>query len=473
MTPDEFRRHGYAMIDLIADYRQNIEQRAVQPLTTPGEIKASLPANAPEKGEPFEDIISDVEKLVMPGLLHWQHPNFFGYFPSNVELSSVLGDCLSTGLGVIGLSWQSSPALTEIEEVTTHWLLKMIGLSDEWSGVIQDSASTSTLIALISARERTSDYVLMQEGILSSEAPLIVYTSPEAHSAVNKAAMLAGFGLKNIRLIATDENHALSPLALELAIEQDLAQGNRPCIVIATTGTTAATVMDPIDAMGDICQRYGLWLHVDSAMAGSAMILPEFRYLWHGIEKADSVVLNPHKWLGAAFDCSVYCVRDTEHLIRIMSTNPSFLQSNADGQVRNYRDWGIPLGRRFRALKLWFLIREQGVEGLQARLRRDIAHAQWLAEQIEKHQDWQLVAPLTLQTLCVRHQPAGLSDDALDTYTRTWAEKFNQSGKGYVTPATLSGRWMVRISIGTLGTERRHVEGLWSELQALVSEITI
>lgn len=279
MTPDEFRRHGYAMIDLIADYRQNIEQRAVQPLTTPGEIKASLPANAPEKGEPFEDIISDVEKLVMPGLLHWQHPNFFGYFPSNVELSSVLGDCLSTGLGVIGLSWQSSPALTEIEEVTTHWLLKMIGLSDEWDGVIQDSASTSTLIALISARERTSDYVLMQEGILSSEAPLIVYTSPEAHSAVNKAAMLAGLGLKNIRLIATDENHALSPLALEQAIEQDLAQGNRPCIVIATTGTTAATVMDPIDAMGDICQRYGLWLHVDSAMAGSAMILPEFRHL--------------------------------------------------------------------------------------------------------------------------------------------------------------------------------------------------
>ncbi|MFI0489768.1 MAG: pyridoxal phosphate-dependent decarboxylase family protein [Yersinia sp. (in: enterobacteria)] len=470
MTPDEFRRHGHAMIDLIADYRQNIVQRAIQPLITPGQIKAKLPANAPEKGEPFEHIMGDIEKLVMPGLLHWQHPKFFGYFPSNVELSSVLGDCLSTGLGVIGLSWQSSPALTEIEEVTTNWLLKMIGLSDNWSGVIQDSASTSTLVALISAREKTSDYALMQDGMLSNGAPLIVYTSPEAHSAVNKAAMLAGFGLKNIRLVATDEHHAISSSALEKAIEQDLAAGNRPCIVIATTGTTAATVMDPLDAIGDICQRYGLWLHVDSAMAGSAMILPEYRHLWHGIEKADSVVLNPHKWLGAAFDCSVYCVRDTEHLIRIMSTNPSFLQSNADGQVKNYRDWGIPLGRRFRALKLWFLIREQGVEGLQARLRRDIANAHWLAEQIENHKGWHLVAPVTLQTLCVRHQPGELHGEALDIYTRAWVEKLNQSGKSYVTPATLSGRWMVRISIGTLGTERLHVEELWSELQSLVGE---
>ncbi|MDN0087425.1 aminotransferase class V-fold PLP-dependent enzyme [Yersinia nurmii] len=470
MTPDEFRRHGHAMIDLIADYRQNIEQRPVHPNTMPGEIKASLPMTAPEKGESFEHIMADVETLVMPGLLHWQHPHFFGYFPSNVELSSVLGDCLSTGLGVIGLSWQSSPALTEIEEVTTNWLLKMIGLSDTWSGVIQDSASTATLVALISARERTSDYALMQDGMQNSDAPLIVYTSQEAHSGVNKAAMLAGFGLNNIRLVATDEHNALSPRALEKAIQQDLTDGNRPCIVIATTGTTAATAMDPLDAIGDISQKYGLWMHVDSAMAGSAMILPEFRHLWHGIEKADSVVLNPHKWLGAAFDCSVYCVRDSEHLIRIMSTNPSFLQSTADGQVRNYRDWGIPLGRRFRALKLWFLIREQGVEGLQARLRRDIDNARWLAEQMAEHEDWKLVAPLNLQTLCVRHEPDGLQGEALDIYTRSWAETLNQSGNAYVTTATLGGRWMVRISIGTLGTERRHVKALWSQLQQLVSD---
>ncbi len=243
---------------------------------------------------------------------------------------------------MIGLSWQSSPALTEIEEVATNWLLKMLGLSVAWSGVIQDSASTATLVALISGRERTSNYALMNKGMQNSDAPLIVYTSSEAHSGVNKAALLAGFGHNNTRLVPTDEHNAMSPLALKKIIQQDLVKGNRPCIVVATTGTTAATAMDPLDAIGDITQRYGLWLHVDSAMAGSAMILPECRHLWCGIEKADSVVINPHKWLGAAFDCSVYCVQDSEHLIRIMSTNPSFLQSDADGKVRNYRDWGIP-----------------------------------------------------------------------------------------------------------------------------------
>ena len=471
MTPEEFRRHGYAMIDLIADYRENIEQRGVQPTTVPGEIKAALPASPPESAEPFEQIMGDVEKLIMPGLLHWQHPSFFGFFPSNVELSSVLGDCLSTGLGVVGLSWQSSPALTEIEEVTTDWLRDMIGLSREWSGVIQDSASTSTLVALISARERSSQYALMHDGLQDSGAPLIVYTSAHAHSSVNKAAILAGFGQNNIRTVATDERNAMSPQALAQAIEQDLAAGNRPCVVIATTGTTAAMAIDPLDAIGELTQRHGLWLHVDSAMAGAAMILPECRALWRGIENADSLVLNPHKWLGAAFDCSVYYVRDPEHLIRIMTTNPSYLQSSADGQVRNYRDWRISLGSRFRALKLWFLIREQGVSGLQARLRRDLANARWLAEQIEGSAHWKLVAAPALQTLCIRHEPPGLSGEALDKHTRDWAERLNLSGKAYVTPAILDERWMVRVSIGALGTERQHVEGLWALLQSLVIEM--
>lgn len=470
MTPEEFRRHGYAMIDLIADYRQNIEQRGVFPTTAPGEIKSSLPLSPPEKAEPFEQIMSDVEKLIMPGLLHWQHPNFFGYFPSNVELSSVLGDCLSTGLGVVGLSWQSSPALTEIEEVTTDWLREMIGLSSCWSGVIQDSASTSTLVALISARERSSDYSLVRDGLQNSDASLIIYTSAHANSSVNKAAILAGFGQNNIRTVATDEHNALSPQALEQAIQEDLAAGKKPCAVIATTGTTAAMAIDPIDAIGTLTQRHGLWLHVDAAMAGSAMILPECRALWQGIEKANSVVLNPHKWLGAAFDCSVYFVQDPEHLIRIMTTNPSYLQSSADGQVRNYRDWRIPLGSRFRALKLWFLIREQGVEGLQTRLRRDLANARWLAEQVELSTCWKLVAPPVLQTLCIRHEPVGMSDDALDIHTRAWAEKLNQSGKAYVTQGQLGERWMVRISIGALGTEHHHVEKLWEVLQTLVHE---
>ncbi len=468
MTPEEFRRHGHAMIDLIADYRKNIEQRGVQPTTSPGDIKSALPASPPETGEPFEQIMGDVEKLIMPGLLHWQHPSFFGFFPSNVELSSVLGDCLSTGLGVVGLSWQSSPALTEIEEVTTDWLRDMVGLGADWSGVIQDSASTATLVALISARERSSAYAMIRNGLQNGDAPLIVYTSAHAHSSVIKAAVLAGFGQDNIRIVATDGRNAMSAQALEQAIEKDLAWGNRPCVVIATIGTTAAMAIDPLDAIATLTQRHNLWLHVDSAMAGAAMILPECRALWSGIENADSLVLNPHKWLGAAFDCSVYLVRDPEHLIRIMTTNPSYLQSEADGQVRNYRDWRISLGSRFRALKLWFLIREQGVSGLQARLRRDLENARWLAQKIEGHGHWKLVAEVTLQTLCIRHEPPGLSGEALDNYTRAWAQKLNQSGKAYVTPAILGGRWMVRVSIGALGTEHHHVKQLWEALQTLV-----
>ena len=468
MTPEEFRHYGHAMIDLIADYHKNIEERAVAPTCAPGEIKAKLPVHAPLKAEPFDNIIADVERLVMPGILHWQHPNFFGYFPSNVELSSVLGDCLSTGLGVVGLSWQSSPALTEIEEVVTDWLLKMIGLENGWSAVIQDSASTSTLLALICAREKTSNYSFSAKGLQDVTAPMIVYTSPEAHSSVNKAAILAGYGMENIRVIATDENNALDVDALEQTIKDDIARGYLPSVVVATIGTTAGTAIDPIDQIAEITKRHKMWLHVDSALAGSAMILPECRYLWRGIEEADSVVLNPHKWLGAAFDCSVYCVRDPEHLIRIMSTNPSFLQSSMDGEVKNYRDWGIPLGRRFRALKLWFMLREQGVEKLQARIRRDMDNAKWLAAQVSQCPDWKVVAPVTLQTVCIRHEPAGLSGQQLDDYTKAWAERLNQSGKAYVTPATLRGQWMVRISIGVLGTERAHVEKLWAQLQDLV-----
>ncbi|WP_317847392.1 DOPA decarboxylase [Pseudomonas sp. HTZ2] len=469
MTPEDFRQYGHQLIDLIADYRQSVAERPVMAQVEPGYLKAALPSEAPQQGEPFEAILADVDKLLMPGLSHWQHPNFYGYFPSNGTLSSVLGDFLSTGLGVLGLSWQSSPALSELEETTLDWLRQLLGLSAQWSGVIQDTASTSTLVALICARERATDYALVRGGLQAQAKPLVVYVSAHAHSSVDKAALLAGFGRQNIRLIPTDEHFAMRPEALQAAIEQDLAAGNQPCAVVATTGTTATTALDPLAAIGAITQAHKLWLHVDSAMAGSAMILPECRWMWDGIELADSVVVNAHKWLGVAFDCSIYYVRDPQHLIRVMSTNPSYLQSAVDGQVKNLRDWGIPLGRRFRALKLWFMLRSEGVEALQQRLRRDLDNARWLAEQIEAAPHWQLLAPVQLQTLCIRHCPPGLEGEALDAHTRAWADRLNGSGHAYVTPATLEGRWMVRVSVGALPTERAHVEQLWARLQTIVN----
>ncbi|HTS60413.1 MAG TPA: pyridoxal-dependent decarboxylase [Candidatus Acidoferrales bacterium] len=461
MTPDEFRRIGHQIVDRIADYRTSVEHCPVMSRSAPGEIRAALPADPPASPESFDAILADLERIVLPGLSHWQHPNFFGYFPSNGELSSVLGDYLSTGLGVLGLNWQASPALTEVEEVVTGWMRRMTGLGGAWSGVIQDTASTCTLVALLCARERATGYGLARGGLQTEPAPLIVYTSAHSHSSVDKAALLAGFGRDNVRHIANDSEYALRPDALEAAVREDLAAGRKPCAIVATTGTTTSTAIDPIAAMATIARAHGLWLHVDAAMAGSAMILPECRWMWQGIEDADSLVLNPHKWLGAAFDCSLYYVRDPEHLVRVMSTSPSYLRTAADEKVKNLRDWGLPLGRRFRALKLWFLIREQGVSGLQARLRRDLANAQWLAARVRETPGWKLLAPVPLQTLCVRHEPAGLEGESLDRHTQAWADRINRSGAAYLTPATLDGRWMVRVSIGALGTERRHVEALW------------
>jgi glutamate/tyrosine decarboxylase-like PLP-dependent enzyme len=466
MTPEEFRSAGHRLIDWLADYRLRVGELPVMARTTPGEVKAQLPTEPPSEPEPFDCLMADLEAIVLPGLSHWQHPRFFGYFPSNGLLSSVLGDFASTGLGALGLSWQSSPALTEIEEVVTDWMRQMTGLSRAWSGVIQDTASTCTLLALLCARERSTDYSLGRGGFQAEKQPMTVYASAQSHSSVEKAALLAGFGRDNLRLIEVDRNFGMLPEALETAIARDEAAGLKPCAVVATTGTTASTALDPIERIAAIASAHGLWLHVDSAMAGSAMVLPECRWMWRGVEGADSLVMNPHKWLGVAFDCSLYYVRDPEHLVRVMSTNPSYLRSSADAKVKNLRDWGLPLGRRFRALKLWFAIREQGVAGLQRRLRRDLANAKWLAEQVGAAEGWKALAPVHLQTVCLRHEPAGVDGETLDRHTLDWVDRVNRSGQAYLTPAILDGRWMVRVSIGALPTEREHVEALWKLMRA-------
>jgi aromatic-L-amino-acid decarboxylase len=465
MTPEQFRKYGHAIVDWIADYRAGLEKLPVMARTEPGAVKAMLPASPPQTAEGFDAILADLDRVVLPNLSIWQHPRFFGYFPANSSLASVLGDYMSTGLGVLGLNWQASPAMTEVEDVVTGWMRQMVGLSDAWSGVIQDTASTSTLVALLCARERSTGYGLARGGLQAEDKPLVVYVSGHSHSSVDKAALLAGFGRENVRLVPHDDAYGMRADALDAAIRTDLAAGKTPCAVVATTGTTTTTAVDPVGAIAAVAKEHGIWLHVDAAMAGSAMILPECRWMWEGIESAHSIVLNPHKWLGAAFDCSIYLVRDPQHLIRVMSTSPSYLQTAADGRVKNYRDWGLPLGRRFRALKLWFLIREQGVTGLQQRLRRDLANAQWFAEQARQARDWRVLAPVHLQTVCVRHEPPGLGGEALDRHTQAWADRLNRSGLTYLTPAVLDGRWMVRVSIGAEATERADVQQVWTAMQ--------
>src|SRR5579859_4399281 len=382
MDVEEFRRVGHQLIDWIADYRGRLADLPVMSRVEPGAIKAQLPAAPPEAPESFDAIVRDLDQVIVPGLTLFQSPRFFGFFPANSDLASALGDYLSTGLGALGLSWQAAPALTELEEVVTDWMRQMLGLSEGWSGVIQDTASTTTLVALLCARERASAFSIARGGLQGEAKPLTIYISEHSHSSVEKGALLAGFGRANVRFIPTDERYAMRAEALAAAMEDDIGQGKIPCVIVATTGTTSTTALDPLEPIAALARQYHVWLHVDAAMAGSAMILPECRWMWQGIEEADSLVINAHKWLGVVFDCSLYYVRDPEHLIRVMGTNPSFLQSAVDDQVKNLRDWGIPLGRRFRALKLWCLIRAEGIEALQHRLRRDIYNARWLADQV-------------------------------------------------------------------------------------------
>lgn len=470
MDLEEFRRLGYQLVDEIAAYRQRLAEAPaslpVMSQVAPGEIRARFAKEPPEQGRALGALLPELLAAILPGITHWNHPSFFAYFPSNTSLPSILGDLLCAGLGAQGMSWQTSPAATELEEVVVDWLRQLLALPETFSGVIQDTASTSTLCALLCARERTSDLAQQRLGLQDRAAPaLVVYTSEQAHSSVEKAALLAGFGKAHLRLIDTDDDHALRPHALAEAVAKDRADGLAPCAVVATCGTTATTALDPIAEIAELCQRHDLWLHVDAAMAGSAMILPEARWMWQGVAAADSLVINPHKWLGIGFDFSLYFARDVQHLVRVMGTNPSYLHTAQDDVVRNLRDWGIPLGRRFRALKAWMVLQDQGAEGLRTRLRRDLEHARWFAEQVDATAGWERLAPAPLQTVCLRHRPTGITDeDALTTHNLAIAARVNRSGRAYLTPAKLKGVQMLRVSIGAELTEREHVTALWQLL---------
>jgi aromatic-L-amino-acid/L-tryptophan decarboxylase len=471
MDATTFRKLGHELVEWVADYRERLERLPVMSPAQPGEIRARFPKQPPRAGGGLPQALARLDQDVLPGITHWNHPSFFAYFPSNTSYASILADVVASGLGVQGMSWQTSPAATEVEEVLMDWLRQMVGLSEAWTGVVHDTASTATLCALLCAREKASGFSQNGPGLQGQKAPLVVYASNQGHSSIEKAALLAGFGRDHLRLVDTDEDHALRVDLLETAIATDRAAGRVPCALVAAIGTTGTTAIDPLAAMAALARRHGLWLHVDAALAGTAMVLPECRPLWEGVEQADSLVFNPHKWMGVGFDFSAYYVRDPEHLIRVMSTNPSYLRTAQDGEVKNYRDWHIPLGRRFRALKLWFYLLDVGVEGLQARIRRDLANAQWLRERVDAAADWERLAPVPLQTVCVRHVPRALAGDepALTRHNLELARRVNDSGAAYLTPSVLKGRQILRVSIGAEPTERRHVAALWAALEAAAS----
>ncbi|MFN8096851.1 MAG: pyridoxal-dependent decarboxylase [Dermatophilaceae bacterium] len=470
MTPEEFRTAAHELVDWVADHRERIPTLPVAAQVKPGEIRAALPTHAPEQPESLADVLADLDRIVVPGITQTQHPGFYGWFPSNASLASVLGDIASGGIAGLGITWQSAPALTEVEQVVTDWLRDLCGLDESWRGAIQDTASTGTLVAMLAARERAGAHSQEGGGLQSVPQPLVAYTSPQAHSSVPKAVLLAGFGRDNLRFVAVDpDTFAMRPDALEAAMAADVAAGRRPAVVIAAIGTTGTCAMDPVPEIVRIARSYAAWVHVDAAMAGSAMLLPEMRHLFAGVDDADSLGWNPHKWLGTILDCSLLYVRDVDHLVRCMSTTPSYLRSAVDDEVVQYKDWGIPLGRRFRALKLWFHLRLEGAAAIRARLRRDLANAQWFAEQVATEPDWRILAPVDLQTVCIRHEPAGLDGEALDRHTLAWADAINTGGAAFVSPSQLDGRWMVRISIGAEATERADVAALWDLMRASVT----
>jgi aromatic-L-amino-acid decarboxylase len=474
MGPEEFRAAGHELIDWIADYRARIPELPVQARVKPGEVAGQLPGHAPEHAEPFSQVLADLDSVVVPGLTQVQHPRYFGWFPSNASLASVLGDLATSGLGALGITWQSAPALTEVEEVVTDWLRELTALPPSWKGVIQDTASSACLVALLAARERATDYSEARGGLQAEPAPLTVYTTEHAHSSITKAVALAGYGKDNLRFAEVDPvSYAMRPDSLAALVAADVAAGCRPAVVVVNVGTTGTTAVDPLAEIIPMARQYGMWVHVDAAMAGSALLLPEMRWLTDGVEGADSLSWNPHKWMGTVLDCSLLYVADPAHLIRVMSTNPSYLRSAVDGEVTQYKDWGIPLGRRFRALKLWFHLRLDGADAIRARLRRDLENARWLAEQVSATPGWRVLAPVNLQTVVLRHEPAGLvaqtgtvlDADTLNTHTLAWANAVNASGAALVTPSLLDGTWSVRVSIGAEPTERTDVEELWNLLR--------
>ena len=467
MTNEEFRQHGHEIIDWIADYYKRIETLPVLAQTAPGDVRKRLPPAAPEIGDQFQDLVTDIDKIVLPGLTHWQSPNFFAYFPANASGPAILGDLLSSAFGIQGMLWATSPACTELEAHVLDWLVPMLGLPEQFlssssgGGVIQDSASSATLCALLAARERATGYVNNKRGC---DGKLVGYTSNQAHSSVEKAAMIAGIGLENLRLIDVDDSFAMRSDLLQNQIQKDLSSGLKPFFVCATVGTTSSNAVDPLPQIGAICRQNNLWFHVDGAMSGTAALCPEFRHLQAGIELADSYCFNPHKWMFTNFDCDCFYVADRTALIQTLSILPEYLRNQAteSGAVFDYRDWQIPLGRRFRSLKLWFVIRHYGVQGLQYHVRHHVELAQQFLSWVRSDARFEVSAPAPLNLVCFRLRGSDANNQRL-------MDRLNQSGRLYLTHTRLRDRFVLRFCVGQTNTTERHVREAWRLIQEQAS----
>jgi aromatic-L-amino-acid decarboxylase len=484
LDAEAFRRQAHRLVNWMADYLAHVGDLPVQPNRPPGSVRAEIPATPPEGPEPFERIMSDFERIIAPGLTHWGHPGFFGYFPANSSPPSVLAEMLTATIGAQCMSWNTSPAATELEQVMMEWLRGMVGLPDGFSGVIQDTASTATLVALITARDamtqrREEDAKTRGRKDATADGGLdrlTAYTSEEANSSVTKGMRLAGFRREHIRLLETDADYAMRPDALEAAIGRDRAAGLVPAAVVATVGTTSSTAVDPVRPIAEISRREGAWLHVDAAFAGSAAILPEMRWILDGAEWADSVVFNPHKWLLVNFDCSAYFVRDRAALLRSFGASAEILKTAHDDRVVNYRDWGIQLGRRFRALKLWFVIRSYGVAGLQAMLREHIRLGRLFGSWVEAEPGFELMAPAPLATVCFRQVSASSEEEVgeLDRRNERLLARLNATGRIFLTATRLrggKGPYVLRLALGHLTTTEADVRGAWELIQEGAREL--
>ena len=468
MTPDQFRRHGREVVDWIADYYERLESLPVLSSVKPGQVRALLPPTPPQKGESFETILRDIDTLILPGITHWQSPNFFAFFPANASGPAILGDLLASGLGVQGMLWMTSPACTELETHVMDWLVDMLALPETFKstgrggGVIQDTASSASLCAILAARERATAYRTNEHGC---NGRLVAYTSTQAHSSLEKGIRIAGIGKANLRLVAVDDGFAMRPEELSRQIARDKEKGLVPFFVCATVGTTSSNAMDPVRPIGEICRRENLWLHVDAAMSGTAALCPEFRHFQDGLEYADSYCFNPHKWMFTNFDCDCFYVADRAVLIQTLSILPEYLRNKAteSGAVIDYRDWHIPLGRRFRALKLWFVIRHYGVEGLQYHVRRHVELARKFAFWVEEDDRFELALPPPLNLVCFRHR-------AGDAFSRRLMDSLNQSGELYLTHTMLKNRFTLRLCVGQTSTEERHVAQAWRKIREVAAE---
>ena len=472
MDNKEFRSYAHEFVDWMADYLEQVEKLPVKAQVEPGDIYRQIPDKAPVKGESMAEIFIDFMNIILPGMTHWQSPNFFAYFPANSSYPSLLAEMLTATLGAQCMKWETSPAAAELEEKMMEWLKEMTGLPKHFQGVIQDSASTATLVAILNAREKLSEFQVNEKGMKWFDN-FRVYCSTETHSSIEKAVKIAGIGSQNLVKVGVDDRHSLDPRLLKQAIEADLKVGNKAVCVVATLGTTGVTAIDPLAEIAKICSRHGIWLHVDAAFAGSALILPEFRWMIKGVEYADSFVFNPHKWLFTNFDCSAFYVKDKYSLIRTLQVLPEYLRTADQGKVNDYCDWSVPLGRRFRALKLWFVLRNFGTEALQEKLRDHIRMARSLAELIGQEEEFELMAPVTMNLVCFRYKPKDVEDEnELNRINEALLKKINDSGKIFLTHTKINGKYVLRMVIGQTNVEQKHVDNAWALVQSSKLDIS-